>query len=148
KIASAWGSSKLKAHAAEAARSLLTQVTNEALKADQRLAAARELIGYRSTDKQAAQTLLDLVTPATPPELAVGLLEALGASEAPETGRLILERLPVLTPSMRATGLGVVLSRPEWTKAFLDRAARGEVQLAELSLDQKQALAQHPNRAI
>jgi putative heme-binding domain-containing protein len=49
---------------------------------------------------------------------------------------------------MRAAGLRVVLSRPQWTRAFLDSAADGAFQLAELSLDQRQALAQHPNRTI
>jgi putative membrane-bound dehydrogenase-like protein len=148
KLAIAWGSKKLEKYAAEAALSLLVQVKNEMLKTDERLAAARELVGYRSTDPQAVQTLLDLITPATPPELAAGLLEALRASEVPEAGRLILERLPGLTPSVRTAGLSVLLSRPEWTRAFLESADKGVVQLAELSLDQKQVLVQHPNRFI
>jgi putative membrane-bound dehydrogenase-like protein len=148
KVALAWGSQRFEKYAAEAARSLLARLKDQSLPTGERLAAARELIGYRSTDKETAQTLLDLVTPASPPDLAAGLLEALRANEAAETGRLILERLPALTPSMRAAGLGVVLSRPQWTRAFLDSSAAGTFQLTELSLDQRQALAQHPNRTI
>jgi hypothetical protein len=63
-------------------------------------------------------------------------------------GELIVERLPGLTPSARAAGLGVLLSRPEWTRALLDSAGKGQVHLADLSLDQKQTLAAHPDRGI
>jgi putative membrane-bound dehydrogenase-like protein len=148
KLAVSWGSKKFEKYAAEAAQSLLAQVKNETLKTEDRLAAAHELIGYRSTDQQAVQALLDLITPAMPPELAKGLLDALRVSEVPEAGRQILERLPGLTPSVRAAGLSVLLTRPAWTRAFLESADKGTVQLAELSLDQRQALAQHPNRFI
>jgi hypothetical protein len=61
---------------------------------------------------------------------------------------MILERLPGLTPSVRAAGLSVVLSRPEWTSAFLARVDTGDFQLMELSLDQRQGLIQHPTRRI
>jgi putative heme-binding domain-containing protein len=61
---------------------------------------------------------------------------------------LILERLSGLTPALRAAGISVVLSRPEWTKALLDSADKGQFRLMELSLDQRQALAASPNRDI
>src|SRR5262249_10900664 len=113
-----------------------------------RVAAARELASHKASDKETVQTLLDLITPRTPPELAAGFLQALQASEAPDAGRLILERLPGLTPATRSAGLGVLLSRPDWTRALLDSADQGKLQLADLSLDQKQALAVHPDPAL
>src|SRR6266545_197544 len=61
---------------------------------------------------------------------------------------MIVERLPTLTPGARAAGVSVVLTRPEWTKAFLDRVAEGKAQFAELALDQRQALADHPDKLI
>src|SRR5207237_9245827 len=114
---------------------------NEALKTEERIAAARELAGNRIADKDTVQTLLGLITPATPPELATGILLALQVSEARDAGRILIERLPGLTPAVRATGLSVLLSRAEWTKALLESADKGTIQLADLSLDQKQALA-------
>jgi putative heme-binding domain-containing protein len=42
----------------------------------------------------------------------------------------------------------VLLSRPAWTRALLDSASQGKIQLADLSLDQKQSLAEHPNQGI
>src|SRR5206468_9424308 len=114
----------------------------------ERLAAARELAASRVADKQTVQTLLDLITPRLPPELAAGILQALQVNEVPEAGALILDRLGTMTPSIRVAGFALVLSRPEWTKELLARADRGELQLSELSLDQKQALAEHPDRAV
>jgi putative membrane-bound dehydrogenase-like protein len=148
KLALTWGSKRFERYAAEAAVSLLAKVKNDKHPTGERLAAARELIGYRTTDQQTAQTLLEMITPATPPELAAGILDALRACEAPETGQLILDRLPGLTPSLRAACYSVLLGRPSWTRALLQKASRGEIRLTELSLDQRQALAHHPNRTI
>jgi putative heme-binding domain-containing protein len=147
-LATVWGSKKFESYAAEAVKVLREQVKNEKLSAAERVAAARELVGHRGSDKETVESLLGLIAPDTPAELAVGLLEAVRGSEVPEAGRLILERLGGLTPSLRAAGLSVLLSRPEWTRALLESADKGKVRLTELSLDQKQALAEHPVRAI
>jgi uncharacterized protein len=148
KLAAAWGSQRFEKYAAEVAASLLAQVRNESLAPAERVAAARELVAHRATDRALVQTLLDQVTPRTPPELAAGLLRALQASEAPDAGRLILERFPEFTPAVRSAGVAVLLSRPAWTRALLSGAEKGQVLLAELSLDQKQALADHPDRSL
>jgi len=148
KLAATWGSKKFETYAAEVVRSLLARVKDETLKPEERIATARELVAYQIADKEAVQTVLDFITPRTPPELGAGLLRALELSEAPEGGRLILERLPGLTPTMRAISLGVLLSRPEWTRALLEHIDKGDVKLSELSLDRRQALAEHPDRVI
>jgi len=148
KLATTWGSKKFEKYSAEVSRSLLARVKEETLSTEERIAAARELVGHRVMDKETVLALLDQLTPRTPPELGSGILRALEVSEAPEASRLILERLPGLTPATRVTALAVLLSRPEWTRALLDRADKGEIKLAELSLVQKQALADHPDRRI
>jgi putative heme-binding domain-containing protein len=76
------------------------------------------------------------------------LLEAVGRSEAPSVGAAVAEQLPVLTPTVRPAAVGVLLARAGWTEALLDALDNGAVQLGELSLDQKQALAAHPNKAL
>jgi putative membrane-bound dehydrogenase-like protein len=148
KLAATWGSQKFEKYAEEASRSLLARVKNESLTPQERTAAARELAGLRVTDPETVRTLLDLVTPDAPPEFAAGILTALQRSEVPDAGRLILKRLSGLTPATRAAGLGVLLSRPDWTRALLDGAANGDLRLTDLSLDQKQALSEHPNPRI
>jgi putative heme-binding domain-containing protein len=148
KLAVAWGSKKFEQLAAEVSRSLLARVKNESLSATDRVASALELVGYRSADAATAKALLELITPATPPEVAIGFLQALQGSEAADTGKLVLERLPALTPASRAAGLAILLTRPEWTRALLDSAENTKVRLADLSLDQQRALSEHPDFRI
>src|SRR5204863_143122 len=45
-------------------------------------------------------------------------------------------------------GIGALLTRPDWTRALLDAADAGGIQLAELSLEQRQALAAHPDMRV
>jgi putative membrane-bound dehydrogenase-like protein len=148
KLSIAWGSKKFEQRAAEVSRSLLAKVKDESLSAPDRIAAARELAGYRSADKATMEALLEQITPRTSPEVALGLLQALQGSEAADTGKLILERLPALTPATRAAGLAVLLTRPEWTRDLLASAEKNKVRLMDLSLDQQQTLAQHPDPRI
>jgi putative membrane-bound dehydrogenase-like protein len=148
KLTVAWGSKKFEQMAAEVSRALLAKVKDESLSATDRVAAARELAGYRSSDGTTVEALLEQITPATPPEVAIGFLQALQGSEAADAGKLILERLPALTPATRAAGLAVLLTRPEWTRALLDSAEKNQVRLVDLSLDQQRALSEHPDRRI
>jgi uncharacterized protein len=144
----AWGSKKFEQVAAEVSRSLLAKVKDESLSATDRIAAALELVGYRGADVATVAALLEQLTPATPPDVAVGFLQALQVSEAADTGKLVLERLPALTPATRAAGLSVLLTRPEWTRALLDSAEKNKVRLVDLSLDQQRALSEHPDLRI
>jgi putative membrane-bound dehydrogenase-like protein len=148
KLTVAWGSKKFEQLAAEVSRSLLAKVKDGALAVTERIAAARELTGYRSTDTATVEAVLEQITPRTPPEVALGFLQALQVSEAPGAGKLILERLPGLTPATRAAGLTLLLSRPEWTRALLDGAEKNQVRLVDLSLDQQRALSEHPDFRI
>jgi putative membrane-bound dehydrogenase-like protein len=148
KLTVAWGSKKFEERAAEVSRALLAKVKDESLPATDRIAAARELAGYRSADLAIVEVLLEQITPATPPEAAVGFLQALQASEVADTGKLVLERLPALTPATRAAGLAILLTRPEWTRALLDSAEKNQVRLVDLPLDQQRALTEHPDRRI
>src|SRR5262249_52255712 len=79
-LAASWGSKSFEKHAAEIAGAILAQVKDGALKVEERVAAARELVKYQPADKKTVQTLLDLITPQTPPELASGFLGALQQS--------------------------------------------------------------------
>ena len=142
------GQQAFEKHAAEAAVSLLARVKNEALATGDRLAAARELVGNQLTDAGPVKGLMDLVSPRATPEFVAGVLAAVRISEAESAGSILIERLPMLTPAARAATLSVLLSRPAWTKSLLDAAQAGKLQLSELPLDQKQSLADHPDRTL
>src|SRR5207245_7580441 len=44
--------------------------------------------------------------------------------------------------------VAALLTRPDWTRSLLDEVDTGTVQLAELTLEQKQALAAHPDQRL
>ncbi len=148
RLAARWGSDALADQAQQLAVSLKTAAADEELPAAERLAAIRQLAAFGADDPNLAANLLELLSARTNPELAAGLFEALTASRAPQTGAAIAEALPRLTPAVRSVALRSLLTRAEWTAALLDSAEAGRVSLDELALDQKQALANHPDRAI
>src|SRR5262249_1540473 len=47
-----------------------------------------------------------------------------------------------------SAGLSVVLSRPAWTKELLALLDKNKLRLTDLTLDQQQALAAHPDQGI
>ncbi len=143
-----WGNKVLDKHAAEIAAGFLSEASNQRASDADRIAAAARVIDLRRNDAATAARVLDLLSPRTGPELARGLLEAVGRSEAAEVGAAIVERLPALTPAVRPAALGVLLARADWTEALLGALEKGTAQLVELSLDQKQALAAHPSKAV
>jgi putative membrane-bound dehydrogenase-like protein len=115
---------------------------------DGRLQIAQQLVAFRRTDDAIASRILDLITPRSSPELAAGLLDALRQSESPAVASGVIERMGKWTPAIKPAALRLLLSRAEWTRALLDAAEKGTADLGILSLDQKQALAAHPDRRI
>jgi putative heme-binding domain-containing protein len=147
-LTSRWGSKVLDKYAAEIARAFVAEMSDEKASDVRRIAAAVRLIEFRKADAETAEKVLDLLTPRTSPELARGLIDAVGRSEAKEVGAAVVERLPAMTPAVRQAALAVLLSRADWTLALIGALDKGTVQLAELSLDQKQALSGHPNKEV
>ncbi|HJZ90611.1 MAG TPA: PVC-type heme-binding CxxCH protein, partial [Gemmataceae bacterium] len=148
RLAAGWGSKQFTQAGAELVKALLAKVADSSVKTDDRIAAASELVGYQPTNKELVSTILEQITPQAPPELALGLLQALKASESAEAATLLLDRLAGLTPAARAAGISVLLTRADWTRKLIDAIAAGKLALTDLALDQKQALAEHPDAAV
>ncbi|MDX1944603.1 MAG: ThuA domain-containing protein [Pirellulaceae bacterium] len=146
-LALRWGSQELGKRVAEISAGFMADAQKEELDDTARLTAANQYVDLLKADP-AAGKLLDLITPRTSPELARGLVEALGRSESEEIGQALAARLGKLTPAVRIAALRVLLSRGDWTAALLDAIQSQSVPLADLSLDQKQALASHPDKRI
>jgi len=107
-----------------------------------------QLVEFRGTDVEVVVNVMKTLSPRTSPDLARGLVEAAGRSDAPTAGQTIIDGLGGVTPTVRPTALRVLLARADWTAALLSAAEQGKIQLVELSLDQKQALAVHPDKKI
>ena len=113
-----------------------------------RVEAARQLLELIPASDEPVRELLAMIEPRTSPELAAGLIEAVGAGSAPGAGAAIVERMSAMGPSLRAQAVRVLSRRGEWTVSLVDALEKGLVRLSELPLDQKQALAAHPTPSI
>jgi len=137
---------------AEQAQQLVAELTAVAAAPErpdrERLTAIRQLIAFDPESPSLASTLLELLSARTSPDFAAGLFEALSASRAPQTGVAVADALPGLTPAVRAAALRTLLARSDWTALLLDRAEGGHISLDELALEQKLALANHPDRLL
>ncbi|MEZ6057356.1 MAG: ThuA domain-containing protein [Planctomycetaceae bacterium] len=147
-LASVWGSQELQKHTTAIVDALLSSIANDKSKLNERLSAAAQLIGFRPSDDAVVTQLLNHVTPQAAPELSAGLLEALSGSTAKNVGPELLDRIGNYSPALKETALRLLLSRPETTVVLLDGVDQGLVQLADLKLDQKMALSNHPNESI
>jgi len=147
-LAAKLGSKELEKFAGEIAQSYVAQINDDKLAAARRIEAAKQLVNFRKSDAKVVEDLLALLSPKTPPELAAGLLDAIGQSEAASGGEAIVEVVRGLTPASRQVAIRLLIARAAWTPALLTALDKGSVQLVELSLDQKQALANHPEAKI
>ncbi|HLN26936.1 MAG TPA: PVC-type heme-binding CxxCH protein [Gemmataceae bacterium] len=148
KLATAWGSKSFGKYADEIVGSLLAAAADEKQSDDQRVLAARQLVEFRPSDTGVVSRLLALVSPRTSPQLAAGIIDALGSSESSSVGPAIVERFGSWTPAARAAGLRVLFGRADSTRALLDAVDKVQISLMDLALDQRQALASHPDRRI
>ncbi len=148
RLATLWGSKGFEKHAAEATKALVALVGDAKAPDAERVAAARQLVELRPEDAEVVEAIADAVTPRNSPALTAGLVDALASSQVPTLGSSVIRRAGGWSPAARAAALRMMTSRPESARALLDGLDKGQVQLGELPLDQKQALADHPDRAI
>lgn len=148
KLAAAWGVKGLDAQLADAARGFLAVVADEKATDTARLEAAKQVVEVVPADDKAAEQIVAAVTTKTSPELARGLFEILSAGKAKRIGPAVVAKLGTLPPSVRPAALRLVLARPESVAAFLDAVEKGAVRFDLLDLDQKTALATHPDKKV
>jgi putative membrane-bound dehydrogenase-like protein len=148
RLATTWGSKAFEKQAVEISKSLLATIEDEKQSESARIAAAKQLIEFRANDAEAVTKVLEILSPRTSPSLATGLLDALAASQAANVGPAVVEKMEGWAPTTRTAALRLLLSRPESIRALLDAIEKGQVQFGELALEQKQALAAHPDRRI
>jgi putative membrane-bound dehydrogenase-like protein len=142
------GSPHFEEYAREVSSSLLAKLDDESLGNQTRAEAASEVVRFNSADAEVVAELLDRITPQTDTDLAIGMMESLSGSESAAVGEMVPEVLPTLLPKPRAAAIGVLLKRPRWTQGLLNAIERREVPLADLTLEQRQLVASHPDGEI
>lgn len=145
--------------------SLKEQIGDASRKDAERAAAARRLVGL--DDKpETWKLLLDQINLLTPPELAVGLVNALGdsrdgtAGERPRerdprnrnrispTAGAILERWANLTPTVRRAAITLLMRRPEWAGSLLQAVDDRTIAHTDLAPEHWAQLKANPNPFI
>jgi putative membrane-bound dehydrogenase-like protein len=147
KLASTMGVSGLESQLAEITQGLLATVADADRSSRVRLEAARQIVEFQPESDEAARQLVAAAKGASS-EFATGLFDALAQSRAKGIGPMIVSSLKDLPPTVRPAALRVVLARAESVAAFLDAVEQGEVRFDALALDQRTALAAHPEKSI
>ncbi len=147
-LAGRWGSKAIEASAAEIATTFLASVADDKLPEPVRIDAAKRLVDFRPNDPKVVEALLGNLSPRTSQGLAIGLVDAVGQSLSPTVGPALVAKFAGMTPLVRNAAVLNLLSRAEWTSAFLDGVDRGDIALKQLSLPQTQALSIHPDATI
>lgn len=147
-LAGRWGTKVLDAHIGEITKGFREVVADDKAKDADRINAAKQLVGFLKSDAETTTSLAKLITPRTSAELATGLVEAIGLSESSVAGETLISSWPTLTPAVRQTALRALLARADWTKSLVTAFESGQIELTDLSLEQKQALANHPDKEL
>ena len=147
-LAARWKTNALDTHIEEVISGYVKTMKSSKAPEQSRIEAAAELVSFHGSDAGIASAIIGEITPTSSPTLARGLIEAVSGSQAPGTGKTLLEKYDSLTPGTRQELLKVVLKRADWSRNLLESSGKGDLDLSALSLDQKQGLARHPDKKV
>jgi putative membrane-bound dehydrogenase-like protein len=145
KLASTWGVKGIDAQLAELTKAAFATLADAKATDADRIAAAQQVVEFQPDSAEAADKLLAAVTADASPALASGIFESLAQSKAKNLGAGIVAKLKDLPPSARPAALRLVLAKVDSAKAFLDAVEKGTLRFDMLALDQRAALASHPD---
>ncbi len=147
-LAQRWGSQRLDAPAAELAQGLLKIAEDDEAPLAERKSAINNLGRIRRDDVTSAKRAVQLLGARTDPDLIAAVVSAFKSSTAEGLGEEFSSAALRLTPANRPLILSTLLIRADWTRDLLKTFEEGALDIADLPLDQKQALSAHPNTEI
>lgn len=148
RLASRWGSGSLAGKLGALAGSLMKTISSDKAADADRVAAAGQIGALVLDDPKRRAELLELISLRTPPAVSVAIVDAVASGSAKSTAEMFLPKLGSWSPGLRSAALKALVSRPESALALLQAIEAGKASWSDLALDQKQALAGHPNRPI
>src|SRR5579864_2257313 len=148
RLAATWGVKGLDTQLAEIAKTTLATALDAKATDDSRIDAVRQYVELRDLDAATVDQLLGLITPQSSPQFTSGLLEAMASRPSADVAPALLKRLAAWPPSARKSAVGVLLGRTDFIRVLLDGIEKGQAQLSDLALDQREALAAHSDRRI
>jgi putative heme-binding domain-containing protein len=147
-LAGRWGKHDLFPEQSEAVvNALRADVANAALDAPKRASAARRLVSIVDAPPT-IELLLKQISPTSPPEAQLGILEALGDSRSATLGATLTAQWGQLTPTAQKAALNLMLRKSAWTGALLDAIQSGKVHARDVLPQQWQVLTSNPDNTI
>lgn len=144
----AWGSRQISSYKEKLSDSLLAELEDNERSTRQRLESARQLVRLLGDSEQGVLHLVEAITPQMPPQVAGGLIRAMTEATAENVGSELVAAWPSLTPSLRNDVIAVLITRPQTTRVLLDAMEKGKLAVNDLSLEQRQSLANHSQERI
>ena len=148
KLASGWGVKGIDEQLAAITKNAFATLADAKAKDADRVAAAAQIIEFQPDSDDAATKLLAAVTADASPTLTAGIFEALSQSKSKGVGAAVVAKLKDLPPTVRPVALRIVLAKTDSAKAFLDAVEKGTLRFDMLALDQRTALASHPDKEV
>lgn len=142
------GAKSMAEQVAKISEQLAELVGDEQASPKDRIDAAKQWMSIDAKNSTVIEKVLERITPQTPSEVAKGLIANMTQSKSDRLGALLIDAISRFTPEIRDATMRVLLARPETTETLLAAIREGKLSLSDLTLDQKQALRDHPNPQI
>ncbi len=147
-VADKWSIKDLQQSVASIQDRLMTVALNTEETSANRIVAWEQAIRLLPDSPRIVTAVEGLFTPQLSPELGNQALDALQTARAEGLAAKLLEVRKRVGPTLASGILRVLLGRADTTAKLLDAIEQGSVQIAELQLDQRQAMLNHPDRAL
>lgn len=147
-LADRWGQRQIFAEEiAGVIRDLRTALADKKLESQKRLDASRRLI-LVDDSREAIDLVLKQINPTAPPEVQMGLLDALSTSRNSAAGQAIVARWTALSPMVQTGAVNLMLRKAAWTSALLDGVEAGAINPRDLRPQHWQVLTSQRDRQL
>lgn len=142
------GSSELGKYSAAFAEQLQSKLDDVELDASDRVAAAEEWLAISADKEATVANLVERLSPQLAPEVSTGVIRSLANTTAENVAPQLLDVWSTMTPAQRTDIVAVLMTKPDTTLALLEAIREQELAFGDLSLDQRQTLANHPRELV
>jgi uncharacterized protein len=147
-VADKWSIRDLEQSVASIQGTLFDAALDSEADGDQRLRAWEQAVRLAPASPRILDAAEKFFTPQLTPEIGNRAMDVLQAARVEGLADQLLATRRKLGPSLAGSVLRLLLNRAETTTSLLDAIENGQIQFTDLQLDQRQALLNHPDRAI
>ncbi|MGB7329464.1 MAG: PVC-type heme-binding CxxCH protein [Rubripirellula sp.] len=148
RLATSWSNDSLEKEIAPIIAGFISRLEDSKLVLADRIESAEELIAMDPARPSSADAIEAIIGPQSPPRLSVGLVQTLSKTKAPGLADRYRRINRTATPDLRANLVRVMLTRPELQTALIEAMEQSEIQIADLSIQQRGALSSNPSIEI